>query len=161
MKRLRKAITVTRPKDGLGIGISYQHSDPYVAQAVAALLVVKLQEDNSKRREGLIETTTEFLSAELNRVKGELEAKEQAISDFKKTHIGELPGQMEANLRTLDRLQADLTTSSESLNKAGERLTALEKAIKEFSDLGSTDEVPLRGTGEWVTPGLPTLAVPD
>ncbi|MEK9142370.1 MAG: hypothetical protein AAB308_15050, partial [Nitrospirota bacterium] len=136
IKRLRMAISVARPKEGLGIGISYQHSDPHVAQAVAALLVVKLQEDNAKRREGLIETTTEFLSAELNRVKEELEAKEQAISNFKKDHIGELPGQMEANLRTLDRLQADLTTSSESLNKGGERLTALEKAIREFSDLG-------------------------
>lgn len=143
IKRLRKAIIVERPKEGLGIGISYQHSDPHMAQAVAALLVVKLQEDNAKRREGLIETTTEFLSAELNRIKGELEAKEQAISEFKRDHIGELPGQMEANLRTLDRLQVDLTTSSESLNKGGERLTALEKAIKEFSEIGSTDLVPV------------------
>ncbi len=148
VKRLRKAITITKPKEeGLGIAISYQHFDPHVAQAVAALLVVKLQEDNAKRREGLIGTTTEFLSAELNRVKGELETKEQAISDFKKAHIGELPGQMEASLRTLDRLQADLTTSSESLNKAGERLTALEKAIKEFSDHGSTDEVLVERSG--------------
>ena len=147
MKRLRRAITVARPKEGIGVAISYQHFDPYVAQAVAALLVVNLQADNAKRREGLIETTTEFLSAELNRVKGELEAREQAISDFKKDHIGELPGQLEANLRTLDRLQADLTASSESLNKGGERLTALEKAIREFSDLGSTDVVPLERSG--------------
>ena len=147
MKRLRKAIILAKPKDGIGIGISYQHFDPHVAQAVAALLVVKLQEDNARRREGLIETTTEFLTTELNRVKGELETKEQALSDFKKAHIGELPGQMEANLRTLDRLQADLTSTSETLNKAGERLTALEKAIREFSDLGSTDVVPLEKSG--------------
>jgi polysaccharide chain length determinant protein (PEP-CTERM system associated) len=147
MKRLRRAVTIAKPKDGIGIGISYQHSDPYVAQAVLALLAVKLQEDNAKRREGLIETTTEFLSVELNRVKRELESKEQAISDFKKAHIGELPSQTEANLRTLDRLQADLMTSSESLNKAGERLTALEKAIREFSDLGSTDVVPVERGG--------------
>ena len=147
MKRLRKAITVARPKEGLGITLSYQHSDPHMAQAVVSLLVVKLQEDNTKRREGLIETTTEFLSAELNRMKGELEAKEQAISDFKKDHIGELPGQIEANLRTLDRLQTDLTTSSEASNKKGERLTALEKAIREFSDLGSTDVVPVERSG--------------
>lgn len=143
MKRLRRAITVAKPKDGVGIAISYQHSDPHVAQAIASLLVAKLQEDNAKRREGLIETTTEFLSAEMNRVKEELETKEQAISEFKKAHLGELPGQVEANLRTLDRLQTELTTSSESLNKAGERLTALEKAIREFADLGSTDEVPV------------------
>jgi polysaccharide chain length determinant protein (PEP-CTERM system associated) len=150
IKRLRMAISVARPKEGLGIGISYQHSDPHVAQAVVALLVVKLQEDNAKRREGLVETTTEFLSVELNRVKAELEAKEQAISDFKKDHIGELPGQMEANLRTLDRLQADLTTSSESLNKGGERLTALEKAIREFSEIGSTDVVPVERGGRMI-----------
>lgn len=150
IKRLRMAISVERPKEGLGIGISYKHSDPHVAQAVTALLIVKLKEDNARRREGLIETTTEFLSAELNRVKEELEAKEQAISNFKKDHIGELPGQMEANLRTLDRLQVDLTTSSESLNKGGERLTALEKAIREFSDLGSTDVVPVERGGRMI-----------
>lgn len=143
MKLLRTAITIGRPRDGIGIGVSYRHSDPYVAQAVASLIVTKLQEDDAKRREGLIETTTEFLSAELERIKVELEAKEQAISDFKKAHIGELPAQMEANLRTLDRVQADLMSSSESLNKAGERLTALEKAIREFSDLGPTNMVPL------------------
>lgn len=147
MKRLRMAITVGRPRDGVGIGISYRHSDPYVAQAVVALLIVKLQQDNAKRREGLIGTTTEFLSAELDRIKGELELKEQAISDFKKAHIGELPDQMEANLRTLDRLQADFTTSSESLNKAGERLTALEKAIGDFSDLDPTDVVSSERSG--------------
>lgn len=157
IKRLRMAISIARPKEGLGVGISYQHFDPHVAQAVTAFLVAKLQEDNAKRREGLVETTTEFLSAELNRMKGELEAKEQAISEFKKDHIGELPGQMEANLRTLDRLQVDLTTSSESLNKGGERLTALEKAIKEFSEIGSTDVVPVERSGRMIESRPPDL----
>ncbi|CUS31806.1 GumC family protein [Candidatus Nitrospira nitrificans] len=157
IKRLRMAISVARPKEGPGIAISYQHADPHMAQAVAAFLVVKLQEDNAKRREGLVETTTEFLSVELNRMKAELEAKEQAISDFKKDHIGELPGQMEANLRTLDRLQTDLTTSSESLNKGGERLTALEKAIREFSEIGSTDVVPVERGGRMIESRPPDL----
>ncbi|MEC4888820.1 MAG: AAA family ATPase [Nitrospira sp.] len=136
MKRLRKAVTIGRPKDGVGVSISYVHSDPRMAQEVLALLCLKLQEDNLKRRENLVETTTEFLSAELERVKGDLEAKERAISDFKRAHMGELPQQMDANLRTLDRLQVNLVSTSDSLNKLGERLTALEKAIKEFSDLG-------------------------
>ena len=143
MNRLRRDITLAKSKDGIGIAISYVHPDPMVAQGVMALLPITLHEDNAKRREGLIETTTEFLTSELERVKGELEAKERAISEFKKSHIGELPGQLDANLRTLDRLQADLTNSAESLNKAGERLTALEKNIKEVADLGPTDVVPI------------------
>lgn len=142
VKRLRNAVTAGRPKDGVGVAVSYVNPDPFMAQAVMALLAVKLQEDNRKRREGLVETTTEFLSVELDRVKGDLEAKERAISDFKRAYMGELPQQMEANLRTLDRLQIDLTNSTESLNKREERLTALEKAIKEFSDLGPAGIVP-------------------
>jgi polysaccharide chain length determinant protein (PEP-CTERM system associated) len=142
MKRLRKAVTVGRPKDGVGVAVSYVNPDPLMAQAVTALLAMKLQEDNLKRREGIVETTTEFLSVELERVMGDLEAKERAISDFKRAHLGELPQQMEANLRTLDRLQTDLTSSTESLNKMRERLTALEKGIKEFTDLAPTGFVP-------------------
>jgi capsular exopolysaccharide synthesis family protein len=142
IQRLRKSITVTKPKEGIGVAISFLHSDPHMAQAGAALLAVKLQEDNLKRRGGVLENTTEFLSAELEKMKAELEVKERAISDFKRAHMGELPQQMEANLRALDRLQIDLTNSSDSLNKLGERLTALEKAIKEFSDLGATVSVP-------------------
>ncbi|OQW31023.1 MAG: hypothetical protein A4E19_20895 [Nitrospira sp. SG-bin1] len=160
MKRLRKAIIVAKPKDGVGIGISFLHSDPHVAQAVMALLVAKLQEDNMKRREGLIGTTTEFLSTELSRMKAELEGKEQAISDFKKAHIGELPEQLEAGLRTLDRLQADFVASGESLNRAGERLTDLEKTIREFSDLGETDMVPVERNGRMgVTKSLDSRGV--
>ncbi len=147
MKQLRRDIIVARPRDGIGVAISYLHSDPYVAQTVLSLFVIKMQEDTAKRREGLMETTTEFLSTELNRMKGELEAKERAVSDFKKAHIGELPGQMEANLRTLDRLQADLTASGESLTKAGERLTALERTIREIADFGTSDVDPLEKHG--------------
>ena len=146
MKRLLKAITVAKPKDGVGVAISYTHSDPHVAQAVATLLAVTLQEDNAKRREGLVENTTEFISVELDRVKADLDAKERAISDFKKAHMGELPQQLEANLRAFDRLQVQLTNSGDSLNKLGDRLTALEKAIKDFSDLGS---MPERRLGDW------------
>jgi polysaccharide chain length determinant protein (PEP-CTERM system associated) len=142
MKRLRNAVTVGKPREGVGVTVSYINPDPFMAQAVTALLLVELQEDNLKRRESLVETTTEFLAAELDRVKEDLEAKERAISDFKRTHTGELPQQLEANLRTLDRLQTDLTNSTESLNKMGERLTALEKAIKEFSELSPTGIVP-------------------
>ena len=142
MKRLRKAVTFGKPKDGVGVAVSYVNPDPLMAQSVAALLAVKLHEDSLKRREGIVETTSAFLSIELERAKSELEAKERAISDFKRAHLGELPQQLDANLRSLDRLQADLTNSTASLNKLEERLPALEKAIKEFSDLAPSGIIP-------------------
>lgn len=138
MKRLRRAVTVGKPKDGVGVTVSYVNPDPYMAQAVTALLAVKFQEDNLKRRENLVENTMGFISGELERAKEDLEVKERAILDFKRAHMGELPQQLEANLRTLDRLQADLTNSTESLNKREERLTAIEKSIKDVSELAPT-----------------------
>ena len=89
MKRLRKAVTFGKPKDGVGVAVSYVNPDPLMAQSVAGLLAVKLHEDSLKRREGIVETTSAFLSIELERAKTELEAKERAISDFKKAHLGE------------------------------------------------------------------------
>ena len=143
MKRLRKAVTFGKPKDGVGVAVSYVNPDPFMAQAVMALVAVKLHEDSLKSREGIVEATTNFLSIELERIKSELEAKERAISDFKRIHLGELPQQMDANLRTLDRLQTDLTNSTDALNKMEDRFVALEKAIRESSDLGSSEIVPL------------------
>ncbi|MDH4187153.1 MAG: hypothetical protein OEV08_09155, partial [Nitrospira sp.] len=142
MRQLRKAVTVGKPKDSVGVAVSYFNADPFMAQAVTALLAVKLQEDNINRRESLIATTTDFLSAELERMKRDLEVKEREISEFKRAHLGELPQQMEANLRTLDRLQVDLTNSTDSLNKMEERLTALEKSIREFSEFAPIGIVP-------------------
>ena len=72
MKRLRKAVTVRRQKDGVGVAVSYVHPDPFIAQAVTAQLAMKMQEDKLKRREDLVETTTEFISVELERVQKEL-----------------------------------------------------------------------------------------
>ena len=135
MSRLRRSVVVNRPKEGVGITISYSHSDPQVAQAVLALLVTQFQEDILKNREKIVENTAGFISEELERVKTDLETKEATISEFKKAHLGELPQQLESNLRSLDRLQTDLTNMSDSLNKLGERLTAIEKTIKEYSDL--------------------------
>lgn len=161
MKRLRKAVTVGKPKDGVGVAVSYVNQDPFMAQAVTALLAVKLQEDNLKRREGLVETTTEFLSVELDRVKGDLEAKERAISDFKRTHMGALPQQMEANLRTLDRLQTDLTNTTESLSKRGSGLPRWKRRSRNFLILARPGLFRLIGSGERETPGRLISESPD
>ena len=71
-KRLRRTIAITKPKDGIGIAISYVHSDPHMAQAVTELLVSKLQEESVKQRGGIVENTTEFLTAELEGLKADL-----------------------------------------------------------------------------------------
>ena len=131
--------------------ISFAHENPRMAQQVTAKLADLFIDQNLKTREQLVGEATEFLQTELNAAQAELEAKEKAISEFKLGHMGELPGQVEANLRSLDRLQAEMTVTSETINKLSDRLGQIEKAIKEY-DVGEVSSAGSSVAGT-ITPG--------
>ncbi|NJN70387.1 MAG: hypothetical protein HC801_09010, partial [Nitrospira sp.] len=76
-------------------------------------------------REKQVEGTGEFLDEELRLLKHELEKREENISQFKKLHLGDLPQQQDANIRALDRTEADITTSTESLQRQSDKLASL------------------------------------
>ena len=112
---MRKAIKVetvgtigARGKSVEAITISFSHENPMTAMKVTAKLASLFIEENLKVREQLVTGVSTFLEQELHDAKKALEAQEQAISQYKSKHIGLLPEQMEANLRSLDRLQTDL-----------------------------------------------------
>ncbi len=144
LESLRKNIEITTSRDE-AFSISYRNENPVTAMKVTAKLAELFIQENLRNREQLVERATEFLVGELNTAKEELEAKEKAISEFKLRYMGELPGQLEANLRALDRLQTEVATRSETLHKLNDRLDSIEKAIKEYQTTGSsTIPLPLR-----------------
>ncbi|MDY6854855.1 MAG: XrtA system polysaccharide chain length determinant [Thermodesulfobacteriota bacterium] len=103
-------------------------------RSVVATVVNKLAslfiEENLIVREQHAEGTTEFLEMELERIRNELESREEAIKNFKNKHMGELPGQLDANLRILDRLQLQLQSNSEALRAAEDRkILLIEKGM--------------------------------
>ena len=119
--------------------ISFSHGEPETAMKVTAWLASKFIEENGRVREQIAEGTTEFLNYEVMTAKRELERKEDEISRFKSTHMTELPQQMEANLRALDRLQTDLSAVNETVQRLSDRLAGLEKGIQEYKRFGSTN----------------------
>ena len=78
-----------------------------ITNALASLFI----EENLKLREQQAEGTSEFLESQVAEAKTRLEKQEQALKEFKEMRMGALPGQMDANLRTLDRFQLELQTS--------------------------------------------------
>jgi polysaccharide chain length determinant protein (PEP-CTERM system associated) len=86
-------------------------------------------EENLRVRQAQAEGTSEFLESELQRVKVQLAAQENALRTFKERYMGELPSQLEANLRTLDRLQAERQRLQDSLKNAEERYGLLKQQI--------------------------------
>ncbi len=118
--------------------ISFAHEDPATAMNVASKIAMMLIDEDLKDRTQAAEGTTEFLDNEVTRTRIQLDKKEEELSQFKSQHAGQLPQQIEANLRALDRLHDDLNMVSESIHRQSDRLALLESAIQKYLEFGVT-----------------------
>jgi capsular exopolysaccharide synthesis family protein len=112
------------------------HQDPMTAMKVTARIAEKFIEENMKEREYDAEGTVRFLDDELRRIKLELEKKEEQITAYKKSHTGDLPQQTDASFRSLDRLENEINSVNESIQRHSDRLTVLDKAVHEYQLYG-------------------------
>jgi uncharacterized protein involved in exopolysaccharide biosynthesis len=114
-------------RDPDAFSISYTGNDPFTTMQITNTIASLFIEENLKIREQYAEGTSEFLVSELNKAKKELKAQERTLRRFKERHMGSLPEQLDANLRTLDRLQLELQSTRGSLRIAQERRSLLEQ----------------------------------
>jgi polysaccharide biosynthesis transport protein len=123
--------------------ISYSGREPRTVATVANALAALYVDENTKIREGQAVGTAEFLRAQLNEAKKDLDAQERRASDYKLTHMGELPQQVEANLASLERLNTQLRLNGENQIRAEDRRERLEKQLAETP---SVSAAPARAT---------------
>jgi uncharacterized protein involved in exopolysaccharide biosynthesis len=105
--------------------ISYQSSDPKVAAGVANALASTFVTTGVQMRSQRAETTTAFLRKELERGEKALREQNQEIREFKELYRGELPDELEANLRHLERLQLQRQSLAMRIADAETRLALL------------------------------------
>lgn len=134
--RMRGAIKIDLAKDQSFVTLSFSDESPTVARDATIRLADYFIEESSRSKEEIAEASTEFIQHELDVMKDQLEAKEKALADFKRQYLGELPEQMEANLRALDRLESEQTTQSEMAKTLVMRAASLDKAIREYEEQG-------------------------
>lgn len=127
--------------------ISFAHENPLVAMNVTSRLASQFIEENLKVREQLVAGASEFLEQELALAKERLESQERTISQYKTKYMGELPEQVPANISALDRLQAQHSTATEAIQKATDRLTLIEKMIKEYESPAMAGVATVQGPG--------------
>lgn len=94
----------TRGQSSLVYGVSFRakkaHRSAKVANSLAALFV----EASMARRNEQAKLATEFLRSELERDEAELRELSKAVSEYRREHRGELPSELDSNLRRLDML---------------------------------------------------------
>ena len=100
-----------------------------VTNTLASLFI----EENLRVRERMAEDTTEFLDEQLVAAERELKRQESLLREFKEQRMGALPGQLDTNLRTLDRLQTELQSIEEALVNAEQNKALYEKLLLENS----------------------------
>ena len=111
--------------------ISFSGPDPYLVASIVHGLAVLFIDENLRVREAAAVGTSTFLEDELQSVRRQLESVEQKLREFRKKHMGELPEQLETNLRMMDRLQAQMEDRQEALRSAKNRLIIVESQIKD------------------------------
>jgi polysaccharide chain length determinant protein (PEP-CTERM system associated) len=82
-------------------------------------------EENLRIRERMAAGTAAFLRTQLEEITRRLDEQERQVSQFKRRNLGELPGQLAANLATLERLNTQLRLSHDNQTRALERQRAL------------------------------------
>jgi polysaccharide chain length determinant protein (PEP-CTERM system associated) len=127
--------------------VSFEGKVPETVMEVTNKLATLFIEENVKVREMRAEKTADFLSKELSAMEDKLKRKEHEIRDIKERHMGQLPQQLDANLRVLERLQQQLQTTSESLRATEDRIILVRNQIEQMKERGrlSTSRVPGAG----------------
>ena len=109
--------------------LSFLYESPKEAMNATARLASLFIEESLMTREHQAVGFSEFLETQLRGSKARLEVMEQRVKEYKIRHMGELPQQMEANLRMLAGLQDRLRSNETSARSVGERKVFLEAQI--------------------------------
>jgi polysaccharide chain length determinant protein (PEP-CTERM system associated) len=136
VQQMRSDIGPPEIKEGeQSFRVAYVSADPSVAQKVTARLASLFIEENSNERENLAQSTNVFLESQLQDAKQRLVEHEQKLEVFRRTYTGELPTQLEGNLRAISSTQLLLQSNNEAINRASERRLLVERQLADARSL--------------------------
>ncbi|HYI02571.1 GumC family protein [Hyalangium sp.] len=108
--------------------LTYASQDPQVAAQVANRLPALFADETLKLRQAQASRATQLFTEEMDSLAKSVSIWEKRIAQFKIDHMGELPEQIEMNMRGLERVSHELQTKSEELRAAEARRSDLARA---------------------------------
>ena len=141
IESLRKNVKINTRLQGRGrkanletLTISFADENPMLAMRVTSKLASQFINSNIKMREQFIEGATEFLDQELVSAKDALDEKEKVLAEHKMRYVGELPDQLDSNIRAIDRMQMEKSGMLESIKTLNSRKDLLRKSISGYEN---------------------------
>jgi uncharacterized protein involved in exopolysaccharide biosynthesis len=109
--------------------ISFRARNPETAQKIAEKVTAIFIEKDNQVRETKVDSATNFVSNELEKISRDLDASNTKLKNLKALRRDSLPDQTPANLSNLDRLEQRRSTDSAQLGLLQTRLTNIEQFI--------------------------------
>jgi polysaccharide chain length determinant protein (PEP-CTERM system associated) len=101
-----------------GFYVDFTASNPQEAQQICTELTSMLLAENLKTREQTAQSTTDFLTRQVDQAKHDIDGLDAKLATFKKQFLGQLPGDEDNNLKLLTGLNSQLDAYTQSLNRA-------------------------------------------
>src|SRR4029453_9422930 len=98
-----------------------------VVERLVSLFIVETSLDRATLAEG----TDQFLEAQLENARRNLIDNETRLEEYRRRHNGELPNQVEANVRGLNNTEMQIQVLADSLNRDRDRQLMLDRSLKD------------------------------
>lgn len=154
IEQMRKDIDIQiarggpRRDEGSSFRVGFRAPNARVAMRVTERLASLFIEENLRDRAVLAEGADQFLESQLSDARTRLVEQERALAAYRKTHSGELPTQLSANLQFLQNAELQVQSLIEAANRDRDRRLVLDRLL---ADAAAADEA----TPESATPAEP------
>ena len=125
-KSISIKITRSSRREASSFVISFKGKDPDKVMKIANTLAAYVIDENLKVREAQAVGTSNFLAEELNSIRTQLLIQEKTLKEYREQYMGELPEQLDGNLRILERFQEQLDSANINLRDVKNSLANLE-----------------------------------
>jgi polysaccharide chain length determinant protein (PEP-CTERM system associated) len=107
-----------RSGDAAGFYVSFTANNPHDAQQICSELTSILLEENLKNNEQAALGASDFFSRQLDQAKNNLDETDKKLAAFKSLYAGQLPSDVDSNLKVLGGLNSQLDAITWQLNRA-------------------------------------------
>ncbi len=140
IEQMRGDIGITVARDD-SFRVSYVSSQPVTAMKVTERLAQLFIDQNLRDREVLAQGTSQFLNSQLDDARRRLVEHEKKLEDYRRSHSGELPSQLETNLTSMNNAQLQIQQLVESINRDRDRAQLIERTLADLTSPDASPEV--------------------
>ncbi len=112
-----------------GFFISFSANDAHTAQLACGEVTSLFTGENLREREASAQGTTDFLKAQLDDAKRNLDEQDAKLAAFQMANAGRLPGEEAANINMLGSLNSQLDAATQGLSRMEQDKTYMEALL--------------------------------